>query len=197
MAGQLAGDGQGHADDAALGRRIRCLADLTFEGGHARGVDDHAAVTGRRRRILRHGRRCQTDDVERADQVDLDDLREARKRMRSGPAEDTFGYGDARALKGTVQAAEGLHRVVHRVLDACFIGDVGGNEASALSQFLGQSLAGLAVDIGDDEVAAGPGEQPDGRRAETGAAAADQEGVAGDVHPWPLTGWTCVGRAVV
>ena len=43
---QVAGDRQGHADDAALGRRVRRLADLAVERRDAGHVDDGAALTG-------------------------------------------------------------------------------------------------------------------------------------------------------
>src|SRR6516165_10225117 len=42
--GQVTGDGQGHADDAALRRRIRGLADLAIERGDRRGVHDRAPL---------------------------------------------------------------------------------------------------------------------------------------------------------
>jgi hypothetical protein len=42
-AGELAGQGQRHGDDAALGRGVGGLPDLAVEGGHAGGVDYNAA----------------------------------------------------------------------------------------------------------------------------------------------------------
>ena len=45
---EVAGDGQGHADDAALRRRVGGLADLAVEGGDRGGVDDGAPLVVRR-----------------------------------------------------------------------------------------------------------------------------------------------------
>src|SRR6266850_2537579 len=42
--GQIAGDRQSHSDDAAFGRGIRRLTDLTFEGSNAGGVDNDATL---------------------------------------------------------------------------------------------------------------------------------------------------------
>jgi hypothetical protein len=42
--GQLAGDRQQHADDAAFGGGVGGLADLAVEGGHGCGADDDAAL---------------------------------------------------------------------------------------------------------------------------------------------------------
>src|SRR5882757_3264136 len=42
--GQIAGDRQGHSDDAAFGRGIRRLSDLTVEGSNTGGVDNDATL---------------------------------------------------------------------------------------------------------------------------------------------------------
>ena len=44
LAREVAGDRQGHADHAALGRRVGGLADLAVERRDRRGVDDDAAL---------------------------------------------------------------------------------------------------------------------------------------------------------
>ena len=72
-------------DDAALRRRVGDLADLAVEGGDRRGVDADAALAVRRRArcaSIAVGREPQ--DVERADQVDLDDRLE-RLAAGAGP----------------------------------------------------------------------------------------------------------------
>src|SRR5213594_1654379 len=74
--GEVACDGQGHAHDAALGRRVRRLADLPVERGHRGGVDDHAALAVAARRVLRHVDGREPDAIEGADQVHGDDARE-------------------------------------------------------------------------------------------------------------------------
>ena len=68
-----------HADNAALGRGIRGLTDLSLERGHGCGVDDHAALSSvfsGERLLLGDPLGRQPQHVERADQIDLDDLLE-------------------------------------------------------------------------------------------------------------------------
>ena len=74
--GEVAGDGEGHADDAALGGGVRRLADLAVEGGDAGQVDDGAALAGLGRLVAGDRRTDEADAVEGADQVDRDDLGE-------------------------------------------------------------------------------------------------------------------------
>ena len=73
---EVAGDREGHADDAALGGGVRGLADLAVLGGDRGGVDDRAALAVLVGLVLRHRRGGDADAVEGADQVDLDDLLE-------------------------------------------------------------------------------------------------------------------------
>jgi hypothetical protein len=64
--------GEGEGDDATLGRGIRGLSDLSVEGGDGRCHHDDPAVTVNRL-VLAHGLGGQAEDVERADQVDVND----------------------------------------------------------------------------------------------------------------------------
>jgi glutamate N-acetyltransferase / amino-acid N-acetyltransferase len=73
---EVAGDRQGHADHAALGGRVAGLADLAVERGHRRDVDDGAALAVLERLGGAHRGGGEADAVERADQVDGDDLLE-------------------------------------------------------------------------------------------------------------------------
>ena len=50
--------------DAGLGRGVRDLTDLPVEGRDRGGVDDHAALAARLRRVLGHRRRGQAQHVE-------------------------------------------------------------------------------------------------------------------------------------
>src|SRR6185312_6911037 len=73
--GQVPRGGHGHADDAALGGRVGDLAGLALDARHRGSVDDYAALAIRvRGRGLGDGRRADPHQVERADQVDVDDL---------------------------------------------------------------------------------------------------------------------------
>src|SRR5690606_34155861 len=73
VACEFARDGKGHGVHAALGRRVRRLADLSVERGDAGGVHDDAALPGIVGRILRDHGRGLGDDIERAHEVDADD----------------------------------------------------------------------------------------------------------------------------
>src|SRR5690606_2711823 len=73
--GQVAGRGHGHADDAALGRRVGHLSYLALQGRNRRGVDDDTAgaVLVRGLGLADRGG-ADAHEVEGADQVDVDDL---------------------------------------------------------------------------------------------------------------------------
>src|SRR5690606_30101838 len=71
---EVAGDGQGHADDATLRGRVGDLADLAVEGRHRGDGDDAAAGTvGVDGLGLGHRGGRQAHAVEGADEVDPDD----------------------------------------------------------------------------------------------------------------------------
>ena len=73
---ELARNRQRHAGDAGLGGGVGRLADLAFERGHRRGVDDHAALAVGARRVVLHDGRGGLVAQERADEVDVHDLGE-------------------------------------------------------------------------------------------------------------------------
>ena len=112
--GQVPGDRQGHPDDPALGRRVGGLADLALVRGDRRGVDDDPALL-----VDRLGRGDplgrQPDHVERADEVDVDDLDERVERERRAvAAEQPAGGADAGAVDHHPQRAELAGRVERR-----------------------------------------------------------------------------------
>src|SRR6266566_1753566 len=80
--GQVAGDRQRHADDAALGRGVGGLADLAIERRDRRGVHDHAPLAVFLARLA-HPVRGQPDHVEGPDEVDLDHPGEGVERERA------------------------------------------------------------------------------------------------------------------
>ena len=67
---------KGHAHDPALGGGIGDLADLPFEGGDRRRVDDDAPLVVLVGGVVRHSIRLQPQQVEGADQVQFDDSAE-------------------------------------------------------------------------------------------------------------------------
>lgn len=74
---QVPCDGKCHANHAAFGSRVRCLADLSVKCGTGGHVDDGAAAAVFIHGLcLGHRRRCATQYIESPDQVDLDDKAE-------------------------------------------------------------------------------------------------------------------------
>ena len=127
---QLARDGQRHACDAGLGRRIGGLADLSFEGGHRRGVHDHAALTIGVGRIQLHDGRGGLVAQESADEVDVYDPGEEISGHRAVLAEHPAGADDARAVHQQVDAAHGGARGFHRAVHLGLGSDVALGEAA-------------------------------------------------------------------
>jgi alpha-methylacyl-CoA racemase len=184
--GQVAGDRQRHADDAALGRGVGRLADLPLERRHRRGVDDHAPLAVFRAVHFRgqaHPVGGQPDHVERPDQVDLDHPGEGLQRERSVLAGGPGRGADARAVDHDPgyparQGARGVQGRVH-VRRA---GHVAGVERHPGPQFLGHGHAVGAGQVEDDHRRSGV-VQPDGRgQAQPRRPASDQGDVSGDVH---------------
>src|SRR5207253_4274952 len=81
-----------------------------------------------------------------------------------------------------VEWSESLSRNGDGILDAGFISDVGRDEADVSAQLSGQLFALVLVEIGDDDVGVVFDQHAHTCRAESGAAAADQEGVVLDFH---------------
>src|ERR1035437_5169271 len=84
---QVPGGRHRHADDPALGRGVGDLACLSLDASDGRGVDDHAAqAVGVDGLGARDGGGPDPHQVERADQVDVDDLAEGRQVVRGSVA---------------------------------------------------------------------------------------------------------------
>src|ERR671933_529366 len=95
--------------------------------------------------------------------------------MRPLFAEHLPCWANTRAVDGAAQPAEGLESRVEGVLHAPFVGDVGVHEACFITDLGGDALPSLVVNVGDDDVRFGLGQQAGGRRPQARAAAADQE----------------------
>ena len=126
---ELARDGQRHARDAGLGGRVGGLADLAFEGGDRRGVDDHAALAIGVRRVRLHDGRGGLVAQERADEVDVHDPREEVAGHGAILAEHAARADDARAVHQQVDAAHGGARGFHGRVHFGLRGDVALGEA--------------------------------------------------------------------
>ena len=180
--GQVPGDRQGHADDAALGRGVGGLADLAVERRDRRGVHDDAPLAvflgG-----LAHPERGQPDRVERPDEVDLDDPGEGVQRERAVLARGPRGVADARAVDQDAgrPVGEGLRRVERRrhVIRA---GHVASRERGPGTEFLRHRRAVRAGQVEDDHRRAGVVQPPDGGQSEPGRTAGDQGHASRDFH---------------
>jgi hypothetical protein len=179
IARQVARNRQGHANDAALACRISGLADLTVVGGHAGGVDQHAAFAGGFGRVLAHGLSGQADHVEAADQVDVDHAREGGQRVRAVLAHGLGADGDACAIDQAHQLAAGQRRR-HDGLGICFLRHIAAHEDAA---DLGrQRLTLVGLHIGHHHGGTGGGQHARRAFAQARGAAGDDEDLASDVH---------------
>ena len=151
-AGQVAGGGQGQADDAALRGRVGDLADLAVEGGDRGGVDADAALAARRRGRCRsspsQARRSTLKVPIRLTLITL------WKISRScGPCLPAVRW--AQPMPGAAdrdpQAALGLGGGVDRRLDRLGLHHVRLDEAGAVAELGGQRLALLGVEVGDHD----------------------------------------------
>src|SRR5690606_3517948 len=172
--GQIAGDGQGHADHAALGGGVGDLTDLTVEGGHRRDGDDGAPLVRVERLGLAHGGGGQTHAVEGADQVHLEHLLvgvqvEGRVVLTVAP-DGAGGPADAGCGDEGPERAEVLGRL-HRLDDLLGVGHVGLHEHAV--ELLGHRLTLLRVHVDDDGPGATGGELSGGGFTEARGAAGD------------------------
>ena len=135
---EVAGGGEGHPDDAALGGRVGDLADLAVEGGDRGGVDAHAALAVLERLVGDHCRGGEAQHVEGADQVDRDDRLERHQRVRALGARDLLRPAGAGAADGDPQTALGLGGLLDGGLHLLLVAHVAGNELEA--QLGGQRL---------------------------------------------------------
>src|SRR5690606_28831526 len=183
--GQVAGDGERHADDTALGGRVGGLADLAVEGGDRGDGDDGAALAVGERLGLRHGGGGQTDAVEGADEVDLDALLEDAEVVgravlavladgAGGPAEPGRRHQRPQRphLPGGLDGGD----------DLVGVGDVGGCEDAADLLRERLALLLLALEVGADDLGAPAGERLDGGGAQPGRTAGDDGRAPVEVH---------------
>ena len=103
--GHVARRGQGHADDAALRGRVGDLADLAVVGGDRGGVDADAALAFLVGLVLAHRRGGEAQDVEGADQVDLDHVGEEFEVVGAALVGNPLGPADPGAADGDAQSA--------------------------------------------------------------------------------------------
>src|SRR5204862_4834875 len=100
MARQLARRRQGEGNNAAFRGAVSRLPDLTFVSRHRGGRDDDAALAIGERLERGHLRRGDPQEVEAADQVDLDDAPKRVERQRAVAPNNPPGRADAGAVDG-------------------------------------------------------------------------------------------------
>src|SRR5262249_38367640 len=107
-----------------------------------------------------------TDDVEGADQVDLDDADKLVERHRPVPSEHPRRGRDPGSIDRAAEAAEFADACVYGIPDVAFAGDIGPDEARVRAQSRGRRSAGRFVDVRDDDTATGGNDHLGGRAAE-------------------------------
>ena len=184
VARQVARDGQGHADDAALAGGVCGLSHLAVVGGHAGGADEHTAFTRALGGVLGHCLGGQADHVEAADQVDGDGSRERGQRVRAFLAHRLHGRRDACTVDQAHQRAQGCGNG-HHGLAIGFLAHIAAHETPA--DGVGHSLPRLLLQVGHDHGAAVGGQHAGRAFTQARSTAGDDENLACDFHGWPLT----------
>jgi len=133
-----------------------------------------------------HGLGGQAQQVEAADQIDLDGAAETVQAMCAVTAKHLLGRRDAGAIDQPVQRTECRQRLCHCGLAILFASDVGAYETGSGAQLRYGLLACLIIDIQQQHLAALPDQLTGCGQAKTRGAAADQEYGFVDTHAQPL-----------
>jgi hypothetical protein len=161
VARQVAGGGDRHPDDAALGSRVGDLPDLPFVRRDRRGVDDQPALAGLVDRVRPGDHlRGQAQHVEGPDQVDLDGLAEEVELVHSPGRQDAAGRGDARAVHHQSQRCGLRIESGQRGEDVILARHIGTDQPHSLRRSrLGRGLDGCRK-VETHDAHAAPGEHP-------------------------------------
>ena len=195
--GQLAGDRQGHADNAALGGRVGRLPDLAVEGGHRRGVDDDAALLAvESASSIRSAASRITLNVP----IRLISTTRRNSSSGNGPllADDLGRWRDAGAVDDDAQWLVERRGGVERRRDRGGVEHVRRREAHARAESVGDARTGGLRQVEHHDRRTGRRERLDRRQAQAGRAAGDQGGRSCDIHalnlgrgPGRNSGWCC------
>src|SRR2546425_6739221 len=134
--GEVARNRERHAHNAALRGRVGSLADLAVEGRDRRGIDDDPALTLGPWGVLRHERGAESDAVEGADEVHLDDAGELFELRRTRSPDGFHRRADASAVDEHVEAAEAVPSGLEGRAYLVTARDVGGGEDGPLAHGL-------------------------------------------------------------
>ena len=102
--GKLPCDGQNETGYAGFAGRIGGLADLTFEGGDGGGSHDDAPFAIVARLIDGHGCGRQSQNIERADEIDFDRTAKGIEAVGALTADDALGMQHSGAMNNPVKA---------------------------------------------------------------------------------------------
>ncbi len=177
---QITRDRQRHPNHAAFGSGIGGLADLTIKGSDRRGIDDHARFFAIHPRSGKPGGETR-NDVEAADQVDLDGLAKCVERVRRSilphhaeprrHACAIYQYARRSQLRLSRRQCR-VHRLraghVHMV--------------KAAAQPLGQGSPRFLVQVEDSDAGAKLGQPCGGRAAQPRSTAGHDGAQIPDVH---------------
>ncbi|MND80576.1 hypothetical protein D3C80_723490 [compost metagenome] len=179
---QFTGRRQGQAGDRALGGGVGGLTDLAVVGGNRGGVDDHPTLTLSARFAFGHGCSGQAQQVEAADQVDVDHPAEAVQAMGAILAQDLFGADDTGAVDQAMETAERGNGGIDRGLGGALLTDIGNRKVRLATQRLGLGSDRLGIEVDQHHLGSSLDEHLCGSGAQPGSCAADDEVLVGNLH---------------
>ncbi len=180
MLRQIARDRQRHAHDTAFGRCVSSLADLPIKGGDWRRIDDHARFFAIHSCAGEQGGKAR-NDVEAADQVDLDSLAERVQRMgRTILAHDTKARRNARAVHQHTRRPQLRFGRCQPRIHGLGAGHIDLMEAA--TQPFGERRTSFLVQVEDRHASAKLGQPFGSRTAQPRSAASDDSAQILNVH---------------
>src|SRR5450830_392404 len=186
---QLPRGWQCQAGDRTFGRGIRRLTDLPVKRRHRRGIDDHAALTVGIRLGFCNGRSGQAQQVEAADQVDVDHLGKAGQPMGAVLAEDLLAAHHTGAVHQPVQATKGRNGGLHGGFASGFLADVRHGAAGVVTQLFGFGRDRVGIQVHQHHLGTGSDQHFSGGCTEARRAAADQKNLVFNLHYCFLEKW--------
>ncbi|MNJ37217.1 hypothetical protein D3C77_320270 [compost metagenome] len=179
---QLTGRWQRQAGDGTLGGSIGGLADLAVVGGNRGGVDNDPTLTFGARFTFGHGCSGQTQQIEAADQINVDDPAETLQAVGAVLAQDFLGTDNAGAVDQPLQAAKRGNSSIDGGLGRCLLTDVGNGETCLAAQRLCFGLYGFGIEVDQHDLGTRFDEHFGGGCTEARGRAADDEVLVGNLH---------------
>src|ERR1700733_1682797 len=181
--GKVARQRQGEGGDATLRARVGGLTNLALEGGDRGDVHDEAALTVLPGLIGRHMAGGVPDDIEAANQVDLDGPPEHVERKQVAAAIDRPVRGaHSGAADEQIRRPEMLRRCVDGRLHLIGVRHVDGKEGHGIAELLRPFRTLGRRQVEDCGAPAGTGHHPHHPFAEAGGASGDERDGVFDPH---------------